>query len=32
MKTIIACLILAYEVERIMAHINRQTSRQWWPR
>ena len=32
MRTIVACLILMYEFDRIMAHINRQTSRKWWPR
>ena len=32
MKTIIACLILLYELDRIMAHINRQTRRKRWPR
>ena len=32
MKTIIAFLILVYELDRIMAHINRQTRRKRWPR
>ena len=32
MKTIVACLILAYELDRILAHINRQTRRKRWPR
>ena len=32
MKTIVACLILLYEFDRIMAHINRQTRRKRWPR
>ena len=32
MKTIVACLILMYEFDRILAHINRQTSRKRWPR
>ena len=32
MRTIVACLILAYELYRIMAHINRQTRRKRWPR
>lgn len=27
MRTIVACLILAYELDRIMAHSNRQTRR-----
>ena len=32
MKTIIACLILMYELDRIMANINRQTRRKRRPR
>lgn len=32
MRTIVACLILAYELDRIMAHTNRQTRRKRWPR
>ena len=32
MKTIVTCLILAYKLDRIMAHINRQTRRKRWPR
>ena len=32
MRTIVTCLILAYEFDRIMAHINRQTSRKRRPR
>ena len=32
MKTIIAFLILVYELDRIMAHINRQTRRKRRPR
>ena len=27
MRTIVACLILMYEFDRILAHINRQTRR-----
>ena len=32
MRTIVACQILDYELDRIMAHINRQTRRKRWPR
>lgn len=32
MRTIVACLILMYEFDRIMANINRQTRRKRWPR
>ena len=32
MKTIVTCLILMYKLDRIMAHINRQTRRKRWPR
>ena len=32
MKTIVACLILMYKLDRIMANINRQTCRKRWPR
>lgn len=32
MRTIVACLILMYELDRIMAHINQQTRRKRWPR
>ena len=32
MRTIVACLILLYEFDRIMAHINQQTRRKRRPR
>ena len=32
MKTIVACLILMYKLDRSMANINRQTRRKWRPR
>ena len=32
MRTIVACLILMYEFDRIMAHTNRQTRRKRRPR
>ena len=32
MKTIIACLILSYKLDRFMANLNRQTRRKRWPR
>ena len=32
MRTIVAYLILMYEFDRIMAHINRQTSWKRWSR
>ena len=32
MRTIVACLILMYEFDRILAHINRQTRWTRWAR
>ena len=32
MKTIVACLILSYKLDRIKAHTNRQTRRKRRPR
>ena len=32
MRTIVACLILLYEFDRTMAHINRQTRWKRWSR
>ena len=32
MRTIVACLILMYKLDRSMANINRQTRRKRWPR
>ena len=32
MKTIVAFLVMVYEFDRIMAHINRQTRWKRWPR
>ena len=32
MRTIVACLILSYKLDRIMAHTNRQTRRKRRPR